>query len=104
MRRLQGAYSLVIMTPQELYAVRDPFGVRPLCLGTIDHGWVFASETCALDHIGANYVREVASGEIVVINENGVDSFPGETGKRGTCIFEFIYFARPDSVINGKLL
>ena len=59
MRRLQGAYSLVIMTPQELYAVRDPFGVRPLCLGTIDHGWVVDSETCALDHIGANYVREV---------------------------------------------
>ncbi len=104
MRRLQGAYSLVIMTPRELYAVRDPLGVRPLCLGTIDHGWVVASETCALDHIGASFVREISPAEIVVIGENGIDSYPGESNKKGTCIFEFIYFARPDSVINGKLL
>ncbi|MGD0796058.1 MAG: amidophosphoribosyltransferase, partial [Dehalococcoidales bacterium] len=104
MRRFQGAYSLVIITPQELYAVRDPFGVRPLCLGTIDHGWVVASETCALDHIGADFVREIEPGEIVAINENGVASYPGEPGRRGLCIFEYIYFARPDSVINGRLL
>ncbi len=104
MRRLQGAYSLAVMTPRELYAVRDPLGVRPLCLGTIDHGWVIASETCALDHIGADYVREIEPGEIVLIGENGIESFPGESSKRATCIFEFIYFARPDSVINGKLL
>jgi amidophosphoribosyltransferase len=104
MRRLQGAYSLVIITPQELYAVRDPFGVRPLCLGTIDHGWVVASETCALDHIGATFIREIEPGEIVAINENGVTSYPGEPGRRGLCIFEYIYFARPDSVINGRLL
>jgi amidophosphoribosyltransferase len=104
MRRLQGAYSLVIMTPRELYAVRDPLGVRPLCLGTIDHGWVVASETCALDHIGASFVREISPAEIVVIGENGIDSYPGESNKKGTCIFEFIYFARPDSMINGKLL
>jgi amidophosphoribosyltransferase len=104
MRRLQGAYSLVIMTPQQLYAVRDPFGVRPLCLGMIDHGWVVASETCALDHIGANFVREVEPGEIIVIDENGVASYPGESSRKGVCIFEFIYFARPDSMINGKLL
>jgi amidophosphoribosyltransferase len=103
-RRLQGAYSLVIITPEGLYAVRDPFGVRPLCLGTIDHGWVVASETCALDHIGANFVREVAPGEVIAINENGVTSYPGEPGRRGLCIFEYIYFARPDSVINGRLL
>jgi amidophosphoribosyltransferase len=104
MRRLQGAYSLVMMTPQKLYVVRDPFGVRPLCLGMIDHGWVVASETCALDHIGANFIREVEPGEIMVIDENGVESLPGESSRRGFCIFEFIYFARPDSVINGKLI
>jgi amidophosphoribosyltransferase len=104
MRRLQGAYSVVIMTPQKLYAVRDPFGVRPLCLGKLDHGWVVASETCALDHIGAGFIREVEPGEIVAIDENGVQSFPGESSKGGMCIFEFIYFARLDSVINGRLL
>ncbi len=104
MRRLEGAYSLVIITPEELYAVRDPLGVRPLSLGTVDHGYVVASETCALDHIGARVLREVEPGEIVLINENGVTSFPGEPGRRGLCIFEYIYFARLDSVINGKLL
>ena len=104
MHRLQGAYSLTVMTPQDLYAVRDPFGVRPLCLGTVDHGWVIASESCALDHIGANFVREIRPAEIVKIGENGVESFPGESSKKATCIFEFIYFARPDSTIDGKLL
>jgi amidophosphoribosyltransferase len=104
MRRLQGAYSLVVMTTDALYAVRDPFGVRPLCLGTVDGGWVVASETCALDHIGAEFTREIEPGEIVSIGENGVDRYTGETGRKGACIFEFIYFARPDSVINGKLL
>jgi amidophosphoribosyltransferase len=104
MRRLQGAYSLVILTPQELYAVRDPFGVRPLCLGTVDTSWAVASESCALDHIGAEFVREIEPDEIVLINENGVQSYPGDSTKRGTCIFEYIYFARPDSVINGRLL
>ncbi len=104
MRRLQGAYSLVILTPNELYIVRDPFGVRPLCLGTVDSGWVAASETCALDHIGADFIREVTPGEIVKINQNGLEGFKGESLKRGACIFEYIYFARPDSVINGKLL
>ncbi len=104
MRRLQGAYSLVILTPQELYVVRDPLGVRPLCLGSVDSGWAVASESCALDHIGAEFIREIAPGEIVLINENGVQSYPGDSGKRATCIFEYIYFARPDSVINGRLL
>jgi amidophosphoribosyltransferase len=104
MRRLQGAYSLVIITPKELYAVRDPFGVRPFCLGMIDHGYVVASETCALDHIGADFIREIKPGETVAISENGVDSYPGESNRKGVCIFEYIYFARPDSVINGKLL
>ncbi len=104
MRRLQGAYSLVILTPRELYTVRDPFGVRPLCLGTVDSGWVIASETCALDHIGADFVREIGPGEVVKISENGLESYPGESHRRGACIFEYIYFARPDSVIDGRLL
>jgi amidophosphoribosyltransferase len=104
MRRLQGAYSLVILTPKELYAVRDPLGVRPLSLGKVDGGWAIASETCALDHIGAEFLREVKPDEIVVINENGVQSYAGDSTKRGLCIFEYIYFARLDSMINGKLL
>ncbi len=104
MRRLQGAYSLAIMTNDSLFGVRDPFGVRPLCLGTINGGWVLASESCALDHIGADFVREIELGEIVSITENGVDSYREEVSRKGLCIFEYIYFARPDSVINGRLL
>jgi len=104
MHRLQGAYSLTIMTNDRLFGVRDPLGVRPLCLGTIDGGWVLASESCALDHIGANFVREIEPGEIVSIGANGVESYREEVGKRGLCIFEYIYFARPDSTINGRLL
>jgi len=104
MHRLQGAYSLTIMTADRLFGVRDPFGVRPLCLGTIDGGWVITSESCALDHIGANFIREIEPGEIVSISGNGVESYRGEVGRRAVCIFEYIYFARPDSVINGRLL
>jgi amidophosphoribosyltransferase len=104
MHRLQGAYSLTLMANHTLFAVRDPFGVRPLCLGAIDGGWVIASETCALDHIGASFVREVEPGEIVSIDENGVNSYREKVGRRAICIFEYIYFARPDSVINGRLL
>ena len=104
MRRLQGAYSLVIMTRDKLIGVRDPMGVRPLCLGAIDNGWVIASESCALDHIGAQFLREIEPGEIVVINGNGVRSFKEKSNKKALCIFEYIYFARPDSVIQGKLL
>jgi len=102
--RLQGAYSLVILTEDKLIGVRDPFGVRPLCLGTIDGGWCIASESCALDHIGAQFVREIEPGEIVVIDSQGVKSFKKEDGKKALCIFEYIYFARPDSIIQGKLL
>ncbi len=104
MHRLQGAYSLTIMTEDRLLGVRDPFGVRPLCLGMVDGGWVIASESCALDHIGANFMREIEPGEIVSITENGVESYKGEAGRRGLCIFEYIYFARPDSAISGRLL
>jgi amidophosphoribosyltransferase len=104
MRRLQGAYSLVVLTKDKLIGVRDPMGVRPLCLGTIDGGWVIASESCAFGHIGAQFIREIEPGEIVVINKNGVRSFTENGPRKALCIFEYIYFARPDSVIQGKLL
>jgi len=104
MRRLQGAYSLVIMTRDHLYGVRDALGVRPLCLGAIDGGWVIASESCALGHIGASFIREVEPGEIVEVSASGVESYCEESGKRALCIFEYIYFARPDSVINDRLI
>jgi amidophosphoribosyltransferase len=104
MRRLQGAYSLVILAKDKVIGVRDPMGVRPLCLGTIDGGWVIASESCALGHVGAQFIREIEPGEIVVINKNGVKSFTEESPRKALCIFEYIYFARPDSVIQGKLL
>ena len=104
MHRLQGAYSLTLLTNHTLFGVRGSLGVRPLCLGTIDSGWVIASESCALDHIGARFVREIEPGEVVAITENGVDSYQEEVSRRALCIFEYIYFARPDSVINGRLL
>ncbi len=103
-RRLQGAYSLTIMTHHKLFGVRDSFGVRPLCLGSVDGGFVFASETCALDHIGASFIREVEPGEIVAISGNGIESNYEQGDRRALCIFEYIYFARPDSVISGRLL
>ena len=104
MHRLQGAYSLVIMANHNLFGVRDPLGIRPLCLGVVNGGWVIASETCALDHIGASFIREIEPGEIVSIAKNGIDTYRGEVSRRALCIFEYIYFARPDSVINGRLL
>lgn len=105
MHRLQGAYSLTIMTKDTLFGVRDPLGVRPLCLGKLgDHNWVLASESCALDHIGAAFVREIEPGEIIAIDKDGVKSYKEDSNKRAMCIFEYIYFARPDSVINNRLL
>jgi len=104
MRRLQGAYSLVILTENELIGVRDPFGVRPLCLGTIDGGWCIASESCALDHIGAQFTKEIGPGEILIIDSHGVHSSKKEGDRKALCVFEYIYFARPDSMIQGKLL
>jgi amidophosphoribosyltransferase len=103
-RRIEGAYSLVIMTEKELIGVRDPYGFRPLCIGKIDDAWVLASETCALDLIHAKFIRDVEPGEIVAINENGLSSvqaFP-EHERRAFCIFEYVYFARPDSTINNR--
>ena len=104
MHRLQGAYSLTLMSRDTLFAARDPLGIRPLCLGEIDGGWVVASETCALDHIGARFVREIEPGEIVSIGSEGVQSYPEPSERHAMCIFEHIYFARPDSTIDGRLL
>jgi amidophosphoribosyltransferase len=104
MRRLIGAYSLVVLTPRELMAARDPMGNRPLSLGRLDGGWVVASETCAFDHLGATFIREIEPGEVVRISEAGVQSIAAAARKDAFCIFEYIYFSRPDSVINGKLV
>jgi amidophosphoribosyltransferase len=103
-RRIEGAYSLVIMTEQELIGVRDPHGFRPLCIGKLGDAWVLASETCALDLIHAKFVRDVEPGEIVLINKQGltsVQAFP-EHERRAFCIFEYVYFARPDSTIANR--
>ena len=110
MERVSGAYSLVMMTRDSLIAVRDPSGLRPLCLGrlTDGEGWVVASETCALGPVGAEFVREVEPGEILFINGDGVESVhfkgeaPGHEKREALCIFEFIYLARPDSQLMGK--
>ncbi|MFQ5878956.1 MAG: amidophosphoribosyltransferase [Dehalococcoidia bacterium] len=105
LRRLEGAYCLVILTPDALIAARDPLGVRPLCLGRLNGGWVVASETCALDHLGADLVREIEPGEVVSIDEMGPVSYkPLEAERHALCIFEFIYFSRPDSLLRGKLI
>lgn len=101
--RIEGAYSLVIMTETRMIAARDPRGMRPLCIGKLDDGHAVASETCALDLIDAEYVRDVAPGEIVVFDKNGVTSInPFPKIEPAHCIFELIYFARPDSYIFGK--
>jgi len=100
---MDGAYCLVMLTPSQLIACRDQLGVRPLCLGRYKHGWVIASESCALETIGAEYVREVDPGELLVIDADGVHSLhPMPPQPQATCVFEFIYFARPDSVIANR--
>ncbi len=105
MKRLSGAFCLTLLTKDSLIAIRDPLGIRPLCIGKLNGGWVIASETCALDHLGAQFLREVEPGEIVVIDKSGVSSYRyEEPQKRAFCIFEYIYFARPDSIMQGKLL
>ncbi|MGH1454684.1 MAG: amidophosphoribosyltransferase [Paracoccaceae bacterium] len=103
LRRVEGAFSIVAMTRTKLIGVRDPLGVRPLCLGKIGDGWALSSETCALDIIGAEYVREIEPGEMVVIDDNGVDSrFPFRKRDARFCIFEHVYFSRPDSIIGDR--
>lgn len=104
MYKIKGAYSLVLMSPKKLIAARDPNGFRPLCLGELPNGEGFtvASESCAFDSIGARFVRDIEPGEIVVIDENGIESIKTHCGKQSSmCVFEFVYFARPDSIIEG---
>lgn len=101
--KIKGAYSLIIMSPQKLIAARDPHGFKPLCMGKCSDGSiVFASESCALDSVGAEFERDILPGEIVVVNEEGIRSIKTHCGKKPSlCVFEFVYFARPDSVMEG---
>lgn len=102
MKHLKGAYSLIIMSPQKLIAIRDPQGFRPLCMGTLGEDIVFSSESCALDICGAKFVRDILPGEVVVVKDKKITSInKHENEKKGMCIFEYIYFARPDSVLEG---
>ena len=101
--QIHGGYSLVIMTNKKMIGVRDPFGIRPLVIGKLKDSFIFASETCALDIVGAKFLREVENGEIVVIENNKISSVkPFPKQKARPCVFEYIYFARPDSLIDGK--
>ena len=109
MRQLEGAYSIVALTKDTMIAMRDPLGIRPLCIGKWDRGWVVASESCALDHLGAEFVREVEPGEVIRIDQSGLRSFTrpasqDQPGRRAMCVFELIYFARPDSWLGGALV
>tara|TARA_X000001036_G_scaffold274893_1_gene255316 strand:+ start:2920 stop:4371 length:1452 start_codon:yes stop_codon:yes gene_type:complete len=101
--QIQGGYSLVLMTNKKLVGVRDPFGIRPLVIGKLKNSYIFASETCALDIVGATFLREVENGEIVIIEKEEIKSIkPFPKQKARPCVFEYIYFARPDSLIDGK--
>ena len=105
MKKISGAYSLVIMSPRKLIGARDPFGFKPLCIGKRDNAYILASETCALETIGAEFIRDVEPGEIVTITKDGIASNKElcftDHGKEARCVFEYIYFARPDSVFDG---
>lgn len=100
---IKGAYALVILAGNKLVGVRDPYGIRPLCLGTTANGdYILASESCAIDAVGGSLIRDIQPGEMVIIDENGVESVKySENNKKAPCSFEHIYFARPDSVIDG---
>ena len=101
--QVQGGYAMVMLSNKKLIGIRDPYGIRPLVLGKLGDSYIFASETCALDIIGAEFIREVENGEIVIINKDGVESvkpFPKQNAR--PCIFEYIYFSRPDSIVGGK--
>ncbi len=106
MRALQGAFSIVALTHDTIMGIRDPLGVRPLCVGKLNGGWIVASESCALDHLGATFLREVEPGETVLIDKEGMRSFvwSGIDGRRASCVFEHIYFARPDSMLDNQLV
>ena len=99
---IKGSFALAVMTESSLIGARDPNGIRPLCLGKLEGGWMLASESCAIDAVGGTFVRDIQPGEIVIINEDGVLSFEfGERTAKRTCIFEYVYFARPDSIMDG---
>jgi amidophosphoribosyltransferase len=103
LRQIEGGYALVALTNKKLIGARDPLGIRPLVLGELNGSYVLASETCALDMIGARFIRDIDHGEVVVIDESGIESrrpFPPATAR--PCVFEYVYFARPDSVVNGR--
>ena len=101
--QIQGGYSLILMTNKKLVGVKDPFGIRPLVIGKLKDSYILASETCALDIVGASYIRDVENGEIILIEDKKITSIkPFPKQKPRPCVFEFIYFARPDSLINGK--
>ena len=100
--KIQGGYALTILNNKSLIGIRDPFGIRPLVIGKLNKSYVLASETCALDIIGAKFVREVSNGEIVIITSNGIESIkPFPSIKERPCIFEYIYFSRPDSIVKN---
>ena len=101
--QIQGGYALVMLTNKKLVGVRDPFGIRPLVIGKLKNTYIFASETCALDIVGATFVREVDNGEIVIVENGEIKSIkPFPKQKQRPCVFEYIYFARPDSLINNR--
>ena len=97
---------MVALTEDTLMAARDPLGIRPLCLGKLNGGWIVASESCALDHLGADFIRELDPGEALIIDDKGMRSatWTGSQGRRALCVFELIYFARPDSLLDNKLV
>ena len=102
MKKIKGAYSLVVASPRKLIGARDPFGLKPLCIGKRDGAYILSSESCALDTVGAEFIRDVEPGEIVTITPEGISSDKSlMTGSHAKCIFEYIYFARPDSYIDG---
>jgi amidophosphoribosyltransferase len=102
MRRFVGAYSVTMIFRDKLVAFRDPHGFRPLCIGEVEGGYAVSSETCGLDIIGARFLREVAPGEVVVIDDSGLTSYRGESPRPALCVFEYVYFARPDSCFDGR--
>ena len=102
MGRLEGAYSVAMICEDSLVAFRDPNGFRPLCIGEVEGGYVVSSETCGLDIIGAKFVRSVKPGEVVVIDDEGLHAFQGESPRHSLCVFEYVYFARPDSRFDGR--
>ena len=100
--QLKGAYAIVLMSPSKLIGVRDPMGIRPLCFGKIGSSYVLASESCVFDSMGGEFIRDVAPGEMIVIDEEGVHSYTDRCGgKTALCVFEFVFFARPDTVMDG---